>query len=278
MIFKNDELIALLPANIKGNVVYSHQGLTYGGFVLLDAIKFQDLHLSFKTLLEYLEKQNVSKLFFKPIPRIYCSLPSDEIDYLMFKLKATLIRSDILSVVDYSNKLEIMSSNRKRGLKKALKHNLVVKETKEFEGFWNTILIPNLKRAHNVSPVHSLEEITLLSENFPKNIKQFNVYHNDKIVAGSTVFESDHVAHAQYISANEDKQALGSLDLLFSELINTIYKSKNFFDFGISNENQGEQINEGLLSWKESFGARTVSQSFYTIETKNHVLLNNVML
>ena len=44
------------------------------------------------------------------------------------------------------------------------------------------------------------------------------------------------------------------------------------------NENQGKNINEGLLYWKESFGARAISQDFYEVEIKNHTLLDNVLL
>ena len=51
-----------------------------------------------------------------------------------------------------------------------------------------------------------------------------------------------------------------------------------YFDFGISNENNGENINEGLSYWKESFGARTIIHNFYEIETKNYSLLENVLI
>lgn len=278
MVFKDDKLVGILPANIQGHTVYSHQGLTYGGVIVSNSVSFLDVKDTFKALLVFLETKKVSKLELKQIPSIYCSLPSDELSYILFKMHATLERRDVLSVVDNSNKLEIVSSNRKRGLKKALKHQLEVREVNEFGLFWNSILIPNLKQIHGVSPVHSLEEITTLHNKFPRNIRQFNVYHKDDIVAGVTVFETQKVAHAQYISANKNRQEYGSLDFLFFELINSVYKTKQFFDFGISNENQGQQINQGLLSWKESFGARTITQSFYSVETKNHVLLNDLMI
>jgi hypothetical protein len=53
---------------------------------------------------------------------------------------------------------------------------------------------------------------------------------------------------------------------------------KNYFDFGISNESQGTKINEGLLFWRESFGAKTVVQNFYEVETKNYSLLETVLI
>lgn len=104
------------------------------------------------------------------------------------------------------------------------------------------------------------------------------MYHNEKIVAGTTIFETEKVAHAQYISANQDKQQLGSLDYLFNYLINERYSEKDYFDFGISNVNSGEKVNEGLLSWKEGFGGRAIIHDFYEVKTENHTLLNDVLL
>ena len=171
-----------------------------------------------------------------------------------------------------------ISTVRKRGIKKAKDHQLIIKEDNDFEAFWNQVLIPNLENRYGKNPVHSLSEIQLLQNNFPDNIRQFNVYYNDKIVAGTTIFETKKVAHAQYISATEQKQELGSLDFLFNELLSNVFKEKPFFDFGISNENRGRNLNKGLLYWKESFGARTITHDFYCIKTNNHNLLNDVLL
>ncbi|MDP5097814.1 MAG: hypothetical protein NWP90_09090, partial [Flavobacterium sp.] len=48
--------------------------------------------------------------------------------------------------------------------------------------------------------------------------------------------------------------------------------------FGISNENNGLHLNESSYYWKESFGARTIVQNFYEIETRNYPLLENVLI
>lgn len=278
LVYNKEELIAVLPANISEGMLYSHQGLTYGGLVLQEGVKFEAVCMAFKQLLVYVEEQEVQKIHFKLLPKHYNSLPSDEIEYLLFKLKATLTRRDLTSLISLNNKLGISSSNRKRGIKKGIKNELKVVANDQFDAFWNEILIPNLRETHQTAPVHSLAEIVFLKKNFPKQIQQFNVYKENVIVAGVTIFETKHVAHAQYISANKDKQQLGSLDFLFNYLINEAFASKLFFDFGISNENRGENINKGLLSWKESFGARSIQHDFYEIDTKNHTFLNDVFL
>ena len=158
-------------------------------------------------------------------------------------------------------------------------NNLVIKEVDYFEIFWNELLIPNLKERYNVSPVHTLEEIKYLKLKFPTKIKQFNVYLDKKIIGGVTIFETNNVIHPQYIAGNKDFNNLyGGLDFLYDYLINNVYRESKYFDFGISNENNGLQLNEKLHYWKESFGARTVVQNFYEIETKNYKLLENVLI
>ena len=277
MVFKNEKLIAVLPANKENKTVYSHQGLTYGGLVLSKSIKFDVVLEGFKAILKFLHENQFEKLTLKLIPSIYTLLPSDEINYLMFVLDAKLIRRDVLSVIDLDEKLKI-SNNRLEGFKRAEKNGLAIMEETTFDLFWNEILIKNLLEKHNAKPVHSLEEITLLKKRFPKNIRQFNVYHKNKIVAGTTIFETKNVAHSQYISGNEDKNQLGSLDFLHIHLIKEVFKDKKFFDFGISNENQGRQINGGLQFWKEGFGARTITQDFYEVKTENYKKLDTIFI
>ena len=277
MIYLNEKLIALFPANIKDDVVYSHQGLSYGGLVLKASEKYKACIAIFKALLLFLHQQNIKTVEIKELPSIYSVYPNDELLHLLFLCKAKLIRRDGLSVVNMKNDLSF-SRDRKAGVKRGVKNELIVKEVVSFDSFWNEILIPNLQEKHGVKPVHSLEEITLLKDKFPENIRQFNVYKNNKIVAGTTIFESKKVAHSQYISGNSEKNELGSLDFLHHYILKNVFNHKVFFDFGISNELQGTKVNNGLLYWKESFGARMITQDFYRVETANYKLLNDVLV
>ena len=65
---------------------------------------------------------------------------------------------------------------------------------------------------------------------------------------------------------------------LFTHLIEEVFSNKEYFDFGISNENNGKNINEGLLYWKEGFGARSITQDFYEIKTSNYKNLDDIMI
>ncbi|MFI0426139.1 MAG: GNAT family N-acetyltransferase [Flavobacterium sp.] len=274
---EKENLKAILPANKVGDTIYSHQGLTYGGLILNQKSKLQDVLEITYYILRFLNENKISTLNLKQLPSIYAQFPSEEMEYLSFILNAKLVRRDSLSVIDMQNS-RYFSKGRIEGIKRGNDSELICKEETNFVAFWNEILIPNLEQKYNAKPVHSLEEITVLKSKFPKNIRQFNVYKEDKIVAGTTIFESENVAHSQYISGNLAKNELGSLDFLHNHLIKNVFYDKKYFDFGISNENQGKNINQGLLFWKEGFGARTIVQNFYEIETKNYSLIENVLI
>lgn len=277
LIYKNDKLIALLPANKKDTTVYSHQGLTYGDFIYSKHLKTTDYINLFKSVLKFLKAQNINQLIIKEIPNIYLlNSTNNPLQYVMFKTKAKLLKTELHTVLDQT--FVKYSNSRKEGVKRAEKHGLHVEETNDLKVFWTTILTPNLKQKHNVNPVHTVEEITFLKSQFNKNIRQFNVYNNTTILAGVTIFETTNVAHCQYISGNENRSKFGSLDLLHHHLITTVFKAKKYFSFGISNVNNGQQINEGLQFWKEGFGARTLPKSVYQIDTKNYELLDNVFI
>ncbi|MGH1387738.1 GNAT family N-acetyltransferase [Kordia sp.] len=277
LLYKKDKLVAVFPANQRENVLYSHQGLTYGGLVINENLKLKDVAACLKVILDYLKENEIQKVQVKLLPSIYSPLPTDELKYLFFILEARLARRDALSVVNMQHRPKI-SKDRIAGKKRAVKHGLVIKEVNTFDEFWNEILIPNLERKHAAKPVHSLAEIQKLKNHFPNKIRQFNVYKDNVIVAGTTIFETEFVAHSQYISGNEDKNNLGSLDFLHLYLLDEVFQDKMYFDFGISNENQGKNINGGLHYWKEGFGARTITQDFYEIDVQQQHKLDTIFI
>jgi len=277
MVFKNDKLFAVFPANKAGKTIYSHQGLTYGGLLVGSKLKLHSILACFKSVLQYYEEHGFINVQIKLIPNIYNAIPSDEMLYMIHVLNGSLIRRDLLSVINQKFPLKY-AKDRLDGIKRGEKAGLIIKEDDEFDAFWNSILIPNLKNKHAVNPVHTLEEIKLLKQYFPENIKQYNVYENDRIVAGTTIFISKEVAHSQYISADQDKNITGSLDFLHNYLLTDVFKHKSYFDFGVSNENNGLNVNSGLQYWKEGFGARGIAQDFYQLKIANYTRLDNVLI
>lgn len=261
-----EKLIAVLPANIKDKTLYSHQGLTFGGFLVDDKMKTETMLDIFEALKAFLKKENIHKLIYKCIPHIYHIKPSEEDRYALFRNDAKLIRRDVTSTIDLTEQVRY-SKGRKWTINKAKKEAIETFESNDYETFWQ-LLTNVLESNHDAKPVHTLEEIKKLANLFPKNIKLFLSKKEERIIAGALIYENQKIVHTQYLANSEEGRELGALDLLIDYLIQNIYKDKKYFDFGISNEDAGRYLNSGLIAQKEGFGARAVVHDFYELEIK----------
>lgn len=263
LLFYNEKnkLIAVLPANIKDNILYSHQGLSYGGLIYTHDAKTIEIINCFEAIYSYAQQAGIEKIIYKRVPYIYHSYLADEDLYALFKSNYHLFRRDIGYVLNLSNPLR-WNELRKRCLKKAFINPLSVKETEDYDSYYN--LLCEVLLSHDVKPVHSSEEMKLLSRHFPKNIKLICTYHNDVIVSGVWLFIEKDVIHAQYIATSEDGKKVGGFEILIDHLQKK-YSDKAYLSFGISTEQNGLILNEGLAQQKESFGARGVAHDFYEL-------------
>lgn len=265
MFYHKGKLKAVLPANVAGDTLYSHQGLTYGGLLLDKKATVEDVLECFDSLNSWLRENGISKVVYKALPWIYQQYPSEEDLYaLTWKCKAQLISRDISSSIVIDNKLKFAES-RKSGIRKALSLNIEVGESNDVDGFWH-VLEDNLGNRYNAKPVHTASEMKLLMSRFPSNIKLYVAKMNGEIVGGTLIYVTPQVVHTQYISASVEGKKHGALDLLFDYIINKVYANCRYFDFGKSTEQGGAYLNEPLIFQKEGFGGRGVCYDWYQWE------------
>ena len=262
MIYEEDKLVSVLPANRVGATIYSHQGLTYGGLVFSFKNKANKTNEIIDAIVLFFKENSVNEFLYKQLPIFYFSKISSEIDYFLFQKGAGLFRKDMNLAINLSQNLTISKSKLKHFNKSDVKLQMV--EETDFTHFWNYVLQPRLNDKYNTKPVHNLEEISLLKSYFPDNIKQFSAYFEGQIVAGITIFDFGNVIKSQYGATTTEGEKLRALDFLFITLINQ-YKTegKLYFDMGIVNENEGKEFNLGLLNQKEELGCEIYNQDYY---------------
>lgn len=273
LIFKDTKLVGLLPANRVGDTLYSHQGLSYGSFIIDDYLRFKDYVQVFKAVLEYFNDALIKGFYIKELPFIYRGNLSGELDYILSRLDAKSTKVDSYFVFDNKTPYK-PNRNRKRALKLAESNNVEVSD-KDFAFFWENILTKNLNSRFGVDPVHKFEEIQRLQQNFPERIKYFSASINTEIKAGVVMFITDKVAHFQYSSADESRKETGALDYLFDFIIRN-YHTKEFISFGSSATDESLKIDSGLAYWKESFGAKLIPQRTFYINPQNYKKLDAI--
>lgn len=261
MIYQENKLIALFPANISKQEVYSHQGLTYGGLILRKSIGGEKIKNILNTLVKYLSSLHISMLYIKNQPVFYHKRPSNESSFFFSELGAACYRRDLNLAIDYNLPLNFHRT-KYRHFEKNEQLGFEIQEINDFSLFWNQVLIPRLEKKHDVKPVHTLKEIQLLKNKFPDYIKQFVIYLDGKIMAGITIFKTDTVVKSQYGAVTAEGEKRRALDFLFITLIQK-YKEEGyrFFDMGTVTEN-----NYGLLKQKEELGCEIYTQDFYKLD------------
>ena len=267
--------VALLPANESVTAVgshterhlHSHQGLTYGGFILSPRCRDAQIEELFRLTVAHLRDNGFAALHYKQVPHTYHLLPSDNDAYWLWRLGATEEACCLSSTIDL-HPLAVrphVSGSRRNNANRLRRHGYTVLHDTPLHTFW-PILTANLLASHGVAPVHTLEEMQRLQAACPDNILCHTVADTaGHTVAGTVLFVTPQVVHAQYISASPEGKACGALDLLFLTLIEE-YRQRQchrYFDFGISNERGGTVLNASLLEQKEGFGATgTLHRSF----------------
>jgi len=266
LLFFNDinRLMAILPANVEDDVVYSHQGLTFGGFLINEKMKAETMLEIFEILKDYLKNEGIQKLVYKCIPYIYHRIPSEEDLYALFYNNARLVRRDVSSTVSMDGKVKYQLQ-RQRAIKKAIKNGLEFGRSEDYESYW-AILEEILQTEHHTMPVHSLDEIKRLASLFPDNIKLYVANKNRKMLGGTLIFENKEIVHTQYLANSSEGKMTGALDFVIDNLISKVYRDKKYLDFGMSNEKEGRYLNTGLIAQKEGFGAGSVAYDFYELD------------
>ena len=262
LVYRDQRLYALLPANQKDDTLVSHGGLTYGGLVTDSRCSAKGVLDAFTAINEYLRQQGFRHVVYKAVPWIYHQLPAEEDLYALTSVcHARLTIRDISSAIIGDRKMRF-SESRKSGIRKAHRQGLTVAESTDFATFWQ-ILNENLTGKYGVRPVHSVAELELLHSRFPEKIRLYMAFDGETPVGGTLLFLTPQVLHTQYISANAFGKQHGAIDLLFDHLINNTYKDYPYIDFGKSTVSDSADLNEQLIFQKEGFGARAVCYDTY---------------
>ncbi|MEM6297188.1 MAG: hypothetical protein AAF740_00700 [Bacteroidota bacterium] len=262
------KLTALLVANQKEEVLYAHQGLTFGGVLWQSSLKLKAFFEMMDALIVHLCELGFRKWIYRVPPRYQQSVSCDELQTALFYLGATRIKTELCSVIDLTNFK--WSRSKQYAIRKAQKESIRIRKLPDWTLF-EPMLRTRLQSRYGISPVHTKEEMLYLMTQFPENISVYGAFYEDELLAGVTLFDNHFsgCVHAQYITSKSHPLQTKALDLLFSErILAAKTEEKRYFSLGISSEDQGNRINAGLTHWKERWGAAPFLHETYQIDLK----------
>ncbi len=278
MVYKKEKLVAVCPACLvieDGKRVFvSHQGSTYGSFVISKEISRLELLVSLILEFEnYIKERGFRKVVLKPTMSLFCNYSDDSFIYALNQAGYKEYK-ELNLYIDYvacnEDILSMLSKLKKRQVKKCLNAGVKLKELisrEEIEAF-HRILIENLKK-YDKKPIHTVDDLIDLKDNrFPNDIHIYGAYYNDKMVAGTMTFEffNSSCVHTQYLAAlNLDD--ISPMSFIYYSMM-CLYRDKGFkyLSWGIATEHYGEGVNWGLMRNKEEFGSKHCINFIYEKE------------
>lgn len=263
LFFKNDKLIAILPANLSGRHIISHQGLTYGGLIYGKKTSTQDIIDALKALKEYALSHNITHVTLKLVPNIFRSVFSEDDAYSLFVSDAKLTRRDLSYAINLKESVPFTPDKRNK-LRKFKRSKISISKEVDFSGFMK-IVNNNLSSKFGVATAHTAEEMTLLHERFPNNIKLYIARDFDEIVGGAVCFCDNKFIHTQYLHANSSGKKSGALEGIIDVIINENRDVADYLSFGTCTTDNGYTLNQGLASFKRGFGSFSLVHDFYEL-------------
>ena len=134
MIYNGARLAAVLPANVNGDCVTSHAGLTFGGLVTDARMTAAKMLAVFEAVREALKQSGIARLVYKPVPHIFHAYPAEEDLYALFRAGAKLVQRDLASALSLEAPLR-WSKGRVYAVKQAEKAGLRAEETRDVPTF-----------------------------------------------------------------------------------------------------------------------------------------------
>ena len=277
---QKDNLAAVIPAckDPKDPACFlSHKGSTYGGIII------DKKHYSGNGLLEiievfeqYLMENRYTSVYLKITPDILSIESPALLEYLLYYKKYQQY-SELNTYIDLENYDEHIVSNFSQGkrtnITNCLKIGTVCRQihtSDEIQALY-TILVHTLRK-YNTKPVHSFNEfMELKNVHIADNISFFGGYIQNDLVAGAVLFyfPKTKTIHTQYLCSKEEFAKLSPMSFMYYSMI-VEAKKINYkrISWGVSTEDFGHYLNQGLLKNKESYGSTySINKTFYKMLT-----------
>ena len=265
---KNDSIIAVFPATkiVKNekNILFSHPGASYGGFVY-DNITYDDAEKIIELLDQYCFDTHFNEIFFIPTPIIYDNKKNDTLNYLLYRNDFQIMEVYISSVIKIEkNKtaLNYLNKRKKRYIQNYISNNnFQIKCINNFSEFY-PVLLKN-KKKHNVLPTHSLEELEVLNNLFPKNLYLLLLYHNNKLIGGVlNIIANKNCGIMFYNMIDYKHKEFQAASIQIYESIKWAKKfNLKYLDLGVSQKPQSSdplEPHKSLINFKEQFDSTAI--------------------
>lgn len=267
VVYRDEEIVGLLPAAedpTDERRVVSHPGATYGGVVTNGSIGPDAMLGVVQAISGYFAGQGYEELMYRSVPFFYYLRPYSLDVFALKTCGAQLVFQDLAATIDLTNRGHVRE-RRRRDIRSRLRRGLEIEHGAHLSASCWSVVVDNRHERFGVDPVHSQDEIELITRLFPEQVLWSAAVWESEVVATTIVFRMGTTDHLQYMANSELGRQTHALDALVEDAIQqAVGAGKRYFDFGKSSKD-GRDLNASLHAYKESFGAGTTTYDQYEL-------------
>ncbi len=267
-----EKIVGLLPAAEKDNVLVSHPGASYGGLVTAMDTSVTDTGAMLSALVAYAKEKKFAGISLLRLPPASLhKMYAEDQQYWAYQLGFQLTRCEMDGAIDLTGLkaetiLDSLTGKCRNMVRQAERAGIEVRLSNDFDAFW-PILEGVLTGRHGTKPTHNVTEIKKLHELLPEGFRVLGAYQGKTMVGGIVLITiHDKALYTLYMAQEYAVQKDHPMHLLLVEAIKLALKEKKrVLHLGVSTEDGGKKVNEGLFFFKESFGCRPVRRETWEI-------------
>lgn len=266
LFFRDERLVALLPAHRHDGALITHAGLPFAGLIVGPRTPHRDVRGVFEAVRAHLRDTGVRRLVYTPTPPCYHAAPFEDDLYLLHHLGARCTAMKLSAGFPGSVPPGLSAQTARCLRRVGRKHPCVYRECDDVDAFWAHLEV-FLHSRHGARPLHSAEEMALLRSRFPAQIRMIVAEAQGDVVAGLLIYLTDRAQRLQY-SFRRGVQPPRLLARLYLHAASHPELRRSWVDLGTSVDPLTGDIDEPLLTSKEILGARGAVIQTWTWEPR----------
>lgn len=252
-------------------ILVSHPGTTFAGPVVENGEKIRATFEILELIFDYYEAK-YEEIQVRLVPSVYMGQACERVEYFLQRRGylcrmnglANLISLHLVKTND--DILSLCKAKKRNHIRKAMKEEkfIVQKSAEIRKDVWMN-MNQNLSDKFSAKTTHTYEEMIDLQKRFPDRIiPYYALTEAGDYGAFALIYKFKNVYHTQYLDLNyKYSGSYPNLLLLFSLIEKAVNEKYSVFSFGVSTENGGQILNEGLFEYKAGYGGGEILLKAY---------------
>jgi hypothetical protein len=260
-----DAIVGVLSAAVKDGMLVAHPGASYGGLVIGADASVTDTGAMLDAVIAHAKEQGHRGLSMLRLPPASLQKKySEDQQYWLYQKGFSMTRCEMDGAIDLvgltpETILASLTGKCRNMIKQAERAEIEIRLSNDFAEYW-PLLEGVLEGRHGAKPTHTVAEMQKLHELLPEGFRLLAAYKDGAMVGGIVLVTiHDQALYTLYMAQEYASQQYHPMHLLVLEAIKLALKeNRRVLHLGVSTEDGGKAVNEGLFFFKESFGCKPV--------------------